>query len=82
MFPEFLVPLWVDLLRLHGHINDTQWLRMRATRRAEEPRSQSGIKQAAAALTRRAVTSLRRHLEVVADVPRPRSTKTAPSQPK
>lgn len=51
--------LWFDLLCLHGHVTDVQWLRPTPEHPTITPRPKPEPQRTGAALARRAVTSLR-----------------------
>ena len=56
--------LWIDLLRLHGHINDPEKLHWLASPRPSKPQSEPDTKEATVTMAKRVITSLRRCLGI------------------
>ena len=83
MLLEFLVPsLGVDLLCLHSPMHDPKLSRRLVKQSAAESPSGLGTRPATVAMAKRAITSLRRHFDVIDGASRARSTSAAPTQPK
>ena len=74
--------LGVDLLCLHSPMHDPKLLRILVRQPAAESPSGLGTRPATVAMAKCAITSLRRHFDVIDGASRARSTSAAPTQPK